>query len=338
MRAKNTIMIKKRLVKIIAPVIGHFISLRLPSIIAIEATNRCFLDCVTCPIPNHMKRQKGDMQLSTFRTFLSQINWKVHKLSWAFGGEPLLNKNIWQMIKLAALKGIPSKVDTNGMLLNKYENEIFNSNLRVLNIAFEGLSKENTSSFRQGFDHELVISNIKAISRRKNAIGAEYPVIILNYLVRKDNEDDIERTIELARGWKIDDIIFKSINISPSLWLSQSQMQYLGNKFLPVKRAELSRYKRQNGQWVPKENLSDYCRYLINSLTVTWEGKVLPCCFDFDASMVVGDIHNEDLKSIWRNERFSLIRKKVYSGSIQMCNNCTSVSLQKKVNIIKNES
>lgn len=313
------------------PVLSYCIPFRLPNIIAIEASNRCFLNCVTCPIPNQMKRQKGDMSLSTFITFLNQINWKVNRFSWAFGGEPLLNKDIWQMIRLASEKGIPSKVDTNGMLLNHFKDEIFNSDLRVLNIAFEGLSKKNTSSFREGFDYELVIDNIQMISNLKDKIGTKYPIIMLNYLVRKDNEDEIEQTIELARRWKVNCIMLKSINISPSFWLSENYVQDLADRFLPVKRTEFSRYKWRDGKWIPKENLSDLCRYLIDSVTITWDGKVLPCCFDFDASMVVGDVHTEDLKSIWRSKKFSFIRKKIYKRSIPICNNCTSVSLQKKI-------
>lgn len=313
------------------PVLSYCIPFRLPNIIAIEATNRCFLDCITCPIPKHMKRQKGDMSIETFTLLLKQINWKISKLSWAFGGEPLLNKDIWRMIKLASDRDIPSKVDTNGMMLNMFENEIFDSNLKVLNIAFEGLSKENTSNFRQGFDYGLVTDNIQKISKKKIKIGAKYPKITLNYLVRKDNEDDIGRTIEFAREWKINSVILKSINISPSFWLSEKQIQELGDKFLPIKRSEICRYKRKNGRWVPKENLSDYCRYLLNSVTITWDGKILPCCLDFDASLVVGDIHQDTLKSIWQSKRFRIIRRMVYSDLVPICNNCTSVSLLKKI-------
>lgn len=324
-------MIKSKLLKRMIPVIKYLIPLRLPHIIAIEASNRCFLNCITCPISKQMRRKKGDMSLQTFKCLLDKIEWRIDRLSWAFGGEPLLNRDIWQMIKLASERGIPSKIDTNGMLLNYFEHEIFNSGLKVLNIVFEGLSRESTSSFRKGYDYELVMNNIKMVSTKKNKIGAEYPIIGLNYLVRRDNEDEIEQTIEWARRWKLNWVTLKSINISPSSWLSEDNVQNLGHQFLPVKRTEFLRYELQRGRLVPKKNLSDFCRYLINSVTITWDGKILPCCFDFDACMLVGDIHMQDLKSIWRSKIFREVRKKIYNGSMPICNNCTSVSLQKKI-------
>jgi radical SAM protein with 4Fe4S-binding SPASM domain len=327
-------MIKNKFLKrVMFSTIKYLIPIRLPHVIAIEATNRCFLNCITCPIPKQMKRKKGDMTIQTFKSLLNQIDWKVDRLSWAFGGEPLLNKDIWQMVKLASEKGIHSKIDTNGMLVNQFTDEIFNSNLRVLNIAFEGLSPKSTSNFRQGFDYELVIKNIQRISERKNKIGAKYPVIGLNYLVKKDNEEEIEQTIEFARQWKLNFVTLKSINITPSAWLSDREVQDMGNRYLPVKRTDLCRYEQKEGKWVPKDGLNDFCRYLINSITITWNGKVLPCCFDFDAYMEVGDIHLQELKSIWRGKRFKDIRKKIYSGSIGICNNCTSVSLQEKIDL-----
>ncbi|MBM3254030.1 MAG: radical SAM protein [Candidatus Omnitrophica bacterium] len=324
-------MIKGKLLKRFIPLVKYLIPLRLPSIIAIESSNRCFLNCITCPIPTQMKRQKGDMSLSTFRLLLSQINWKINKLNWAFGGEPLLNKDIWQMVKLASESGIYSRIDTNGILLNQFEEEIFTSNLRVLNIVFEGFSKESTTTFRQGYDYEHVIRNIKGISKIKQRIGAKYPVIGLNFLVKKDNENEIEATLEFARKLKLDYVTLKSINICPSDWLSEEYVQAIGDKYLPVKRIDLCRYEKKDGRWVPKEILNDFCRYLLDSVTITWDGKVLPCCFDYDASMIVGNIHSEDLKTIWRNKRFSDIRNRIFGNSLSICNNCTSVSLQEKI-------
>ena len=326
-------MIKKKIVKLSLPLFKRLIPYRLPRVIAMEATNRCFLECLTCPVPQQMRREKGDMSLLTFKTLLAQINWKVDKMSWAFGGEPLLNKDLWKMVALAKEKGIISKVDTNGMLINEYIDEILNSGLEILNIAFEGLSKESTSNFRKGYNYELVMKNIEFVCRQRRQKKSKTPYIALNYLVRRDNENEIQKTMELARGWGVDSITLKSINISPSCWLTQEFVQDLGEKFLPVERNEFSRYIYKNNKWMPKNELSDYCRYLFNSVTITWDGKVLPCCMDFDATLAAGDIFKEGLRNIWQGKTFSQIRNRVFSNSVAMCKDCTSVSLQKKINL-----
>ncbi|MCX5715265.1 MAG: radical SAM/SPASM domain-containing protein, partial [Candidatus Omnitrophica bacterium] len=247
--------------------------------------------------------------------------------------EPLLNEDVWQMVSLARDKGIASKVDTNGMLIGRYKDEIFKSGLEILNIAFEGLSEKSTTRFRAGYDYRLVVNNIKMLCDQKRKLGVRNPSIALNFLVRKDNEDEIRRAIELMREWKVDVVTLKSINISPSAWLTDERIQYLGNEFLPVKNTRFSRYARKGGKWVPKPYISDFCRYLPNSVTITWDGKVLPCCFDYDSSMVAGNIHDRSLRTIWRSGEFKDIRRKVYKGSPPLCKNCTSVSLQKKITL-----
>lgn len=324
-------MIKNRIIKCGLPLLKYLIPLKMPVVIALEASNRCFLNCITCPIPAHMQREKGDMSLFTFTTLLSQITWRVKKFSWAFGGEPLINKDIWQMIRLATDKGIASKVDTNGMLLHQYTEEIFWSNLKVLNVAFEGVSQESTSNFRLGYDYKLVMDNIRKITEKKHKDSRKHPIITLNYLVRKDNEDEIEKAIHWAQKLRIDYVTLKSINISPSLWLKDDVIQAVGSRFLPVKNAEFNRYLRRFGKWEAKDELSDFCRYIHNSVTITWDGTVLPCCFDFDATMACANIHNDTLRHIWRSRKLSAIRAEIYRKSIPICEKCTSVSLQKKI-------
>ncbi|MCX5715339.1 MAG: hypothetical protein NTV07_00385, partial [Candidatus Omnitrophica bacterium] len=63
-------MIANKIAKYFTPVVTSLINARLPRIIAIEATNTCFLECVTCPIPHTMTRSKGNMSLATFKTLL----------------------------------------------------------------------------------------------------------------------------------------------------------------------------------------------------------------------------------------------------------------------------
>lgn len=306
-------------------------SLRHPRIIAIEATNRCFLRCKTCPIPAHMTRGKGNMSMNTFRRLIDQIHWKVTKLSWNFGGEPLLNEHLFDMIKIAWQKGIPSKVDTNGMLLGKFVEQVFTPGLKVLNIAFEGLSEESTSSFRMGYDFKLVLENIEKVCKWKQKYGLKHPDIYLNYLVKKNNEYEIEETIKVAKRMGVDFITLKSLNITPSAWLSEEEFQAIGNEFLPVKHTDLLRYERKNGKWIPKNTLSGFCTYLSNSITLTWDGKVLPCCFDFDGKMKVGDIREKSLEEIWISEEFLELRKKVIANQVGLCKNCTPLSPQKLI-------
>jgi radical SAM protein with 4Fe4S-binding SPASM domain len=62
------------------------------------------------------------------------------------------------------------------------------------------------------------------------------------------------------------------------------------------------------------------------SAVVTWDGKVVPCCFDKDADHAMGTANNaEEFRKIWRSERYGAFRKSVFTGrsDIDICRNCT---------------
>jgi len=65
-----------------------------------------------------------------------------------------------------------------------------------------------------------------------------------------------------------------------------------------------------------------------SSCVVTWDGNVVPCCFDKDAAHTMGNIKEMDFAEIWKNERFHDFRKKILTSrkSIDICNNCTEGS------------
>jgi radical SAM protein with 4Fe4S-binding SPASM domain len=86
------------------------------------------------------------------------------------------------------------------------------------------------------------------------------------------------------------------------------------------------RYSMKNGEYVIKSSLPDRCSRLWFNPVITWDGKVVPCCFDKDAEHVMGDINNETFRQIWGGQKYSVFRKNILSGrkKVEMCRNCTS--------------
>ena len=75
-----------------------------------------------------------------------------------------------------------------------------------------------------------------------------------------------------------------------------------------------------------KSSYPDRCARLWLSPVITWDGKVLPCCFDKDASYVMGDLNEDNFREIWTGTKYVIFRKSVLSGRamIDICRNCTS--------------
>ena len=75
-----------------------------------------------------------------------------------------------------------------------------------------------------------------------------------------------------------------------------------------------------------RSSLPDRCARLWFNPVITWDGKVLPCCFDKDADHIMGDLNQESFRDIWNGAKYRLFRRILLSdrSSIEICRNCTS--------------
>ena len=62
-----------------------------------------------------------------------------------------------------------------------------------------------------------------------------------------------------------------------------------------------------------------------HSAVITWDGRMIPCCFDKDAQHVMGDVKQDSLEDIWQSEPYQNFRKQLISGrgEIDICTNCS---------------
>lgn len=67
------------------------------------------------------------------------------------------------------------------------------------------------------------------------------------------------------------------------------------------------------------------CWRMWSSCVVTWDGKVVPCCFDKDATHQLGDIQSQPLKQIWKSTSYQAFRQSLLTNrqEIDICQNCT---------------
>ncbi len=92
-----------------------------------------------------------------------------------------------------------------------------------------------------------------------------------------------------------------------------------------------------DGDYKIKSKLENHCFALWRTSVITWDGKVVPCCFDKDAEHEIGNLSNNSFSEIWKSEAYINFRSKILGGrkNIDMCNNCTEGL---KVNILEIEN
>jgi radical SAM protein with 4Fe4S-binding SPASM domain len=98
-----------------------------------------------------------------------------------------------------------------------------------------------------------------------------------------------------------------------------------GNALIPT-LTKYSRYKKQNnGTYTIKNKMLNHCWRLWHSTVVTWDGLVVPCCFDKDAKHQLGDLKNASFRQLWKGTAYGNFRKAVLRSrtEIDICKNCT---------------
>jgi len=254
---------------------------------------------------------------SLFQRAIDQLAPTLSYLIFYFQGEPFLNPRFLEMVNYASQRGIYTATSTNGHFLNS-ENAraTVASSLDRLIISIDGTSQETYQSYRVGGSLEKVIEGTKNIMYWKKELKSKTPHVIFQFLVVKPNEHQIPEVYTLAESLGVDHVELKTAQIYD---------YENGSELMPLQE-RYSRYRKmKNGRYEIKNKLLNECWKMWHSCVVTWDGKVVPCCFDKDAHFVLGDLNKNSFREIWNGEaynefRSSLIRSR---SEIEICKNCT---------------
>ncbi|MCC6251626.1 MAG: SPASM domain-containing protein [Bacteroidia bacterium] len=290
----------------------------LPASISVEPTTSCNLRCPECPSGlRSFTRPTGMLQENTFKKTIDELHKTLLYLIFYFQGEPYLNPKFLDMVAYASQKKIYTATSTNAHYLND-ENckKTIKSGLHRLIISIDGTTQETYQSYRIGGQLSKVIDGTKRMVRWKNELKSKTPHLIFQFLVVKPNEHQIEEVIKLAEELGVNEVRFKTAQIYDYKH---------GNRLIPD-NDKFSRYrKNSDGTYSVKNNMLNHCWKMWHSCVITWDGKVIPCCFDKNASHSLGETGKNDFKTIWRGKLYNNFRKAILKGrsQIDICRNCT---------------
>ena len=297
---------------------GNMVHWGLPVSIAIEPTTACNLRCPECPSGlRNFSRPTGNLKANFFNSIISQISKHTYYLIFYFQGEPYINPSFLEMVKEASSKGIYTATSTNGHFLSK-ENSIktVDSGLNRLIISIDGTTQDTYSSYRIEGSLEKVIEGTKNIVEAKKQLNSKSPYLIFQYLVVKPNEHQINDAKKLAKDLGVDEIRFKTAQIYDF---------EKGSDLIPD-NPKYSRYKKDRfGKFIIDNPLFNHCWRLWHSPVITWDGNVVPCCFDKDATHRLGNLNEQSFKEVWRSDRYNKFRSSVLRSrkEIDICANCS---------------
>jgi radical SAM protein with 4Fe4S-binding SPASM domain len=97
------------------------------------------------------------------------------------------------------------------------------------------------------------------------------------------------------------------------------------NQLIPVNQ-KFSRYKKdKSGVNRFKGNNANHCWRLWHDPVITWDGSVVPCCFDKDAQHKLGSLRDQPFRQLWFNPEYRKFRSEVLKSrkNIDICANCS---------------
>lgn len=286
--------------------------------IIVEPTNLCNLHCALCPVPLS-KRAKGFLSFDNFKKIVDDIP-KLKFINFGYAGEPLLNKELFKMIKYASGLGIKTSVSTNTVFLHERIDEVLDSGLNNLIVCLDGATKEAHEKYRIGSNFESVRGNIKQLCDERKKRGLKEPWITLQSLVTKYSENEMSAMTELAKSLGADSVNFKSLSLGSSVSVSDVERKERAEKFLPS--AKFSRYDFIKDKLILKSK-PKLCSWLRQAV-ILWNGDVSTCCYDVDGALVVGNVLKDGgFQKVWRSEKYRKFRKKIMRYEFALCRNCT---------------
>ncbi|TFG43209.1 MAG: radical SAM/SPASM domain-containing protein, partial [Bacteroidia bacterium] len=181
-------------------------------------------------------------------------------------------------------------------------------------VSLDGMDQKAYSVYRWTGDLGKVMEGIRNIYIARERFNSTMK-LELQFLVNKHNEHQVGEAEMFAREMKAR--------------LRLKSMQVIKNqdagKWMPSGKKYM-RYEKTDGKYSIRNSMPPRCLRLWLNTVITWDGKVLPCCFDKDAEFVMGDLTKDSFRTIWNNTYYREFRKRVLNSrkSITICRNCTS--------------
>ena len=274
------------------------VPLPAPYVLNIFPSNACNFRCAYCV--QSMNRAaliskygflRDSMTSETFAKTVSQAKefGRLKLVSFTGQGEPLLHKDIVEMVKIIKLYNIAGRVDivTNGVLLNcKMSDALIEASLDVLRISLQGITEEKYYSIaRAEIDFAELVDNIGhfySASRGKCKVYAKIPDISLG-------PGDEEKFYKMFDGITDRMYVEKIMPVYDGVDYSRWKMS------LDTDRRGVSHERRK------------VCPFPFYQLDVWPNGDVVPCPAIHKVGNL-GNVNDRTLAEIWDSEELRKFR------------------------------
>jgi len=267
-----------------------------------------------------MTRPQGFMDYGVFKKIIDEVTaldapfiheegfWLHHF------GESLLHPEFDKMLRYCYDKGVKAGISLNPMVLEKdIARRLIDAKPNLLFFALDGHDNESFYKIRgvpNAYDKSK--RNVLNFLEIKKEVGSKVRTVIsmIDFPENKGSFDKMRNYWAKLEG--IDEVILK-----PFTYWSEDVKEV---KCLVFKKSKNVNFD-QSGQ---KRTSRVKCCLPWLLMSVTWDGEVVPCCYDYDKKYVLGNVKNNSLNEIWNGPKIQQLRKEFLSGNIRnpLCEKC----------------
>ena len=298
--------LNKRLVQVQERFIRNQHVIGLPFYLTLESGNSCNLRCPLCPTTfrgNTLPR--GMLTLDHARTILDRFPALI-MVNFSLWGEPLLNREILDIVKYARSKKIHTTIQSNFSLAHFDEGmaqRLLDSDLSELTLSIDGASQETYEVYRRRGDFARVLHNVELLRRLQRQQGRQRPKITWKMVVNRFNEHEITEARAAAERLQLE---FLAVEIYTP--------DHLKGAWKPERDVEQAGVRTH-------ADMTPQCYQLWQVMTVNFNGDVFPCCSEWSPKDALGNVLHQPVSAIWNHAEYRRRRRNNKSGPPR-CGDC----------------
>ena len=297
---------------------GNGVHPAMPIALSVEPTTSCNLRCPECPSGlRSFTRPTGMLDPALLENLILSMKGTLWYVNLYFQGEPMLNPNFFELVEICKKHNVFVNTSTNGHYLTQENAEkLIESGLDRLIVSLDGITSEVYKEYRVGGKIEKVLEGVDNLNLARKMTNKPGPATYFQTLLTSSTEHQVGDIRKLAREKELDGTLFKTMQVNDLSIVSP---------YLPS-NPKYSRYEiTDKGSLKIRGKQQNECWRMWSSAVITWDGKVVPCCFDKDATHVMGDISKIGFKEIWNSAPYLSFRKMLFQDrkNIDICSNCS---------------
>ena len=316
-----------------------------PTLVAIKPTLRCMANCLHCNPRKKSFTREREMTLEEYDELFKKLKKLGTQQICISGGEPLVYRNIIELVRIITRNGLKASLNTNGWSLStKKFKELADAGLLVVNLSIDSpIAEEHNGLRRLNGLFERATKQIIECKEMKIPFKLNVRMVL-----SKHNYKQLSDMIDLAVKLKADILSIDMIEADSEnklFLLNKDEIKDFKENYVPVlvkkiENMQMDEYLKkfnikqlkdmfnlefnsaqnfENGLYWPDERIKEKCDIPKSFMIIEGDGMVLPCnAVEYNRNQIVGNVFDTDIEELWNSPQWNSFRK----SKMKFCREC----------------